>query len=1660
MCSEAAQATVALSADFTPNTIFQGDRTRLTITIQNDQQSVLGNATLTDDLPTQVRFYPSTSPGFVAPTTTCTAGTPTAAAGAGPGGVDELQFTGGQIPAAPLNGVVQCTISVDVTSTVNVGAGNTSTYTNQIAATQYSDSINAQATSPLSNSLNVTGLAPPTVGKVFATSPLPQGNNSNVTITLTNPSNSVLPLTTFTDTLPSNLTTASVTATTCTGSALTNTASSVTLTGGSIAANDSCTVTFVVTGVLPANTSTQAGINSFAAGAIGNSRGLTSPAASTNITVNSPIVLTKGFSPTPLSSGLTATFTAHIQNNSTASLTSVGLSDNTTTGWPMQITNVTAVTNANLSAACGGGTLVPGTGGQGFVLSGASIAAGATCDISFTVTSSTVGVWTNSIPAGAVASTQNFFSPAASGSLDVRNTALTVAKSVSPTAVTPGDIVTFTIDVTTFSTSPQTAVSFIDTLPGNMNFVDNSATNGIAPTFTGAGCDAASLVRAGSATAPQFTFNLPAADADGVKCTVKFTARVPTSATPGVTTFINSLPAGSVGNGGVGNTTAVSAGTLTVLQPLTVSKTFDGVAAQELSQGTASVLEIILTNNNYSALSNVAFTDTLPTTPGQIRIANPANATSTCGGTLTANAGDTSLSLSGGSIVGRGTDSPFAPGTCSIRVNVVGGAVGTHTNTIPVSAVTAQGTIGGAAGVAVANTNQAQATLKYDAALTVQKFFLVDPVTSGGNSRVRIQLGNTGNGVLNNVSVNDPLTGSGLTVATPPNASTTCAGPTAITAAAGGASAQLTGATVPAGATCDFLFDVVTNTGTDSVNTIPAGSATADGGVSNTNPASATLHKSASALVLSKAFNPTTISSPGQPSLLTITLTNNGGTTLTNLGIVDALPSGMQVTVVPGASTTCPGGIVGAAAGATSVSLSSGTLAGGGASCTIQVNVTSLVVGTLTNTLPAGIITNNQGVSNALPFSANLSSLAALGIQKSFSPPSVPPNTRARLILQLNNTLAIPLTAISGTDNLPAGLITAVPPNTSTTCAGATVTTTSGSVTFSGATLPANTGNCQVQIDVISATAGVYDNFIPGGSLVANGGNVTNPNPGVHATLNVLNPPTVSKAFAASPVNPGQANRLTVTITNPNATRPLTNLSLKDTLPTGLFVAPTPNASTTCTGGTVSALASATSAQMAGATIAGGASCTFQFDTVSNIAGLYTNTIPAGSITTAEGVTNTDPATANVQILTPPSVVKTFTPPSIAPNAPSQLIITLGNQTTSAQTLQAAFTDTLPPSVVVATPPAIGGSCSTASITAAAGSSTITYANGASVPAGGCTIQVNVTSPTPGTYNNNIGAGALKTNVGSNPAPAVAPLVVSTQGSISGTIYRDDNNDGIHQASEPAFSGQTVNLTGTDTLGNPVSRSTTTDAGGNYAFVGLAAGTYQVTEPSQPAGTLNGKTTVGTIGGVATGAASAVSATPSTISNIVLTSSGAPAVVSSSINNNFGEIVPSDISGFVYHDDDNNGVKSGSETGISGETITLTGTDDIGNLVNLTTTTAADGSYSFTNLRPSNNTGYTVTEGAQPANTDNGKITPGTVTDKTLNTNVGTPGTGITAPPAPATSAIGTLKLPPNATSPNNNFGEISNSRSISGRIYTDNNGDGTLNNADAGVGTGATGAN
>lgn len=245
--------------------------------------------------------------------------------------------------------------------------------------------------------------------------------------------------------------------------------------------------------------------------------------------------------------------------------------------------------------------------------------------------------------------------------------------------------------------------------------------------------------------------------------------------------------------------------------------------------------------------------------------------------------------------------------------------------------------------------------------------------------------------------------------------------------------------------------------------------------------------------------------------------------------------------------------------------------------------------------------------------------------------------------------------------------------------------------------------------------------------------------------------------------------------------------------------------------------------------------------------------------------------------------------------------------------------------------------------------------------------------------------------------------------SLSGFAYCDSNNDGLKQANEVGLAGVSIKLTGADPDG-AVNLTTTTDANGAYVFNSLKPGNYTLTE-TQPAGYVDGQDTLGTLGG--------------TLGNDVL--SNIQVSTTSGTDYNFGESCNGSLSGFVYCDSNDDGLKQGGETGIPGVTITLTGTTTQGN-VNLTLATDGNGAFIFSNLQPGT---YALTE-TQPGGYADGKDAVGTLGGTLANDAV----SAITV-----NSAVGQ----------NYNFGEGCNG-GLSGVVYCDGNGDGLKQAGEPGI--------
>lgn len=1682
----AMNVSMSIAPDYS-NPINPGDITALRINISNSNTtSAISDVSFINDMPTQIVVAGSGVKAFSCVDGNGVTSTPSLSLVNANVGGNRIQLSGAQIPAASSSGQVgKCDIDVEVTSYTK---NNVFTNTIPVGAVTGTDNTGAVTNiTKAEQSITINDIALPSISKSFSSSTIVKNdetvrlniviNNEASTIDLPLNTSSNTPAYALRDVLPSGLQVAATpnTAAVCTKSGtapqFTPQAGDTTLlaTGGIVAAGGRCTLSVDLVGTTTEGAYKKDVVNTISrTDDFANQRGLVPASnATASLSIHSVIRVSQKFEIGTVSAGQNSTLTITLNNDSPVSPINITqLTDNTldsigNAAYGLKIAG-------SISNTCGSTIAVNGNN-TGYTMTGGSIPAKGSC----TVTIPYVGAlqnagapqsFTHTIPEGAVTTSDaSMISNASVASVTVVDQ-LIVDKTSSPTKVAPGNPVKYSIKISNYAASPLQNVSLTDVLPTGMFALPSLPE---APQLTGAGCTnlthniPASPV---SVSTPVFTIGeVPAGvGAAPSVCTVSFWAMAPKNSAVSVQ-ITNTLPPHSVGTGAVWNTSSSSA-VVGIDSALTVAKSFSPSNAPE---GTVSLLTITLTNIAAVPINNVSFTDNLPTSSNglPLTVADPASASTTCTvGTLNATPGSSSITLSGATIPARANNGTGAFGTCQIQVKVIGPA-GSYTNTLPDGALSGDQVYPDGSTTVVKSPGPVSASLTYTSALQATKNFSPATISSGGTSTVRINLSNLESGTLNKVSVLDPLP-AGMVIASPANAYSTCGGVPVIVATPNANSASIQDVVLPPHGTCDFLFDVVGTGSSNWTNTIPVGNVKASGGVQNVLPVTALLtNSSGGALTVTNNMSPNNLSAPGAYSTLTVLIKNTGSVTLDDLtltnyftdnGLAGGTPTGMEVPADPNFSTTCPSGVVSRGADGQSVKLSGVQLAAG-ASCVVTTSVMLNNAGTVQNTIPEHAITTAQGVTNQTYSVTSLSVGGSIGVIKSFTPSVIQPGERSRLRLTFINPSSVNLTALTATDNLPSGLVVPASANPTTTCSNATITAaTSSQVKVTGGTLAAAANNiassCYAEIDVEAVTANSYTNTMAPGDVSASNGSVTitNPEPAT-AHLEVRNPVVISKAFNPTFVAPGVPSTVTITLQNNNAIA-LDYAVLNDVLPANLVVAQIPNASTTCSNGVVSATTSATSTQLIGATLPANSSCTVKFNVVSNIAGIYTNTIPAESLTTKQGVTNHTPASATLSLLDPPTVGKEFSPVAIPANGTSVLNIVLGNTNSSSATLTSALVDNLPNSpgsLVIANPNGLSGTCSLDKVSAPVGGAAITYASGAVIPAGGCTISVNVTGSVNGSYNNFIEVGALKTSIGNNVQAASANLDITPLGYISGKVFKDSNilpNGTFEQGTDIAVANAPVILTGTsygaDGIAGTaddvaVSMTVNTDALGNYAFTGLNAGQYSVTQAEQPVGTLNGTTTAGTIvsGSGTPGLATTSDIAPSRISNIVLTKTGGQ--VAASPNNNFAEIVPSQLSGNVFLDQNNDGVRDRTDTALVGVVVELLKN---GSVV-ATRTTDANGDYVFDQLLPGT---YTIREPNQPADTVNGKTIAGTVG------NNGTAGVATVQTVTP--SQISAIVLPPATSSQNNNFAEVPTGRQLSGRVYTDGNNDGVFNDSDSGI--------
>ena len=949
----AASLPAEINKQFTPLQINAGGVSVMRVTIFNPNSYELTGASWADNLVgVQPGLFIANPAGIV---TTC-GGTVTALPG-----TTDLSLSGGTVPRQTGQTPGECYVEINVSS---VTAGNLiNTIPPKNLVSQGDDNgtiVNITNTTPASATLTVIAVTPPSITKGFVPNTILVGQTSRLTITLNNNDNSAnLTGTSYTDTLPAGVVLANpvnATVTNCGPYSLTANpgGNTIALSGATVTPNQNCVVAVDVTGASGVYTNTiPAGPGN--PGSIQTDQGVTNGTpASANLNIQ-PAGVVKSFSPADFQAGGTTTLTITLQNPSGADYTGVGVSDT--------LPGVFVIANpANVTNTCSG-TVTATSGTQLVSLSGGIIPASGTpptppgtCTITVQVTApvgSTPSTATNTIPANTLTADQpgvtNLISATANISVYATGTGVGGAKSFNPTTIDPGQNTRLRIDLTAPADTNLTNFSITDNLPPGVTITNST------PATKSAACIGGTLSAPTGGTVISWTGGTINA---GTRCRIEVYV---TSNTPGVVT--NTITPADITNNEnrdpAGNITA----NLTVRTPsdLTVSKAFQ--PNQVIPSG-ISTLTITLQNANALPIVNATATDNLTTmgTGGNaVRIAPVPNANTTCGGTLSAPAGGTVISLTGGTV------SPQVggiPGICTISVDVQAQSnTTTRTNTLPSTNVS--GEIQGTGTTINAQANATATLQTLPLTIGVVKGFNPVLVYGGAASTLSVQLINPNNATLSGIAFTDDMTllGTGMEIASPANLNVgTCGG--ALSGNPGDTSYSFSGGTLPPNTSCTVTLSVTMTVNGNLTNRILAGAVTTSNGVSSQFPTEASL-TNLPGVNVNKAFNPSQVLT-GEAATLTISITNTSLVPVVNMGIADglpgALPNGLEIANPSNATNTC-GGSLTADPGSQNIQLIGGGLAGN-ASCVIAVDVISNQPGVYVNTIPAGALTADGGITN------------------------------------------------------------------------------------------------------------------------------------------------------------------------------------------------------------------------------------------------------------------------------------------------------------------------------------------------------------------------------------------------------------------------------------------------------------------------------------------------------------------------------------------------------------------------------------------------------------------------------------------------------------------------------------------------------------------------
>ncbi len=301
-----------------------------------------------------------------------------------------------------------------------------------------------------------------------------------------------------------------------------------------------------------------------------------------------------------------------------------------------------------------------------------------------------------------------------------------------------------------------------------------------------------------------------------------------------------------------------------------------------------------------------------------------------------------------------------------------------------------------------------------------------------------------------------------------------------------------------------------------------------------------------------------------------------------------------------------------------------------GQSCSFQVGVQVPVSAPAGSYLNAtSLISTEVGARTLLGLPATdtlIVEAIPLGFSSSFSPAGIAIAGTTTLTFTIDSRESfLEARDVAFTNTLPAGLVISDFPEARSSCGGViSAVPGGGAIGFTGGIIPPGE-ICTVSVNVTGEVLGDFVNTSEvltsslGESGVATANLSVNPAPGF------------SMLFGPDAINAGQISTLVFTIDNSLSRIAANDLVLTHRLPAGLVIASPSNASSTCEGGTLTALVGADTISYSGGTVPAGAVCTVSVGVTSRDGGSFPNT--SGDLTSSLGISGNASDTLEVQAL-------------------------------------------------------------------------------------------------------------------------------------------------------------------------------------------------------------------------------------------------------------------------------------------------------------------------------------------------------------------------------------------------------------------------------------------